>query len=238
MKINQSGRSMVEILGVLAIISVLSIIGVAGYSLAISKHKTNILINDLNIYATIVSQQLSSGKEASLSELKQPTHYPITLESFTLNPSNYFGLRVQNIEKEVCKNIILNKPSAINGIYQNNTLLTKDSNCLDKTTLTFVYTNGLNHDSNFGNNNDYTCTEKCTSGSINPECTSKEKQKDTGATACGMICSICLNDECPIGTFKSCGTGETATYHSQTKYGSNCYSCSTADLCGHSGCSD
>ena len=41
MKINESGRSMIEMLGVLAIIGVLSIGGIAGYAKAMSKYKTN-----------------------------------------------------------------------------------------------------------------------------------------------------------------------------------------------------
>lgn len=39
--INESGRSMVEMLGVLAIIGVLSVGGIAGYSKAMNKYKIN-----------------------------------------------------------------------------------------------------------------------------------------------------------------------------------------------------
>ncbi|MBR1600599.1 MAG: hypothetical protein IJ677_03380 [Alphaproteobacteria bacterium] len=41
MKINESGRSMIEMLGVLAIIGVLSVGGIAGYSKAMGKHRVN-----------------------------------------------------------------------------------------------------------------------------------------------------------------------------------------------------
>lgn len=41
MKINQSGRSMIEMLGVLAIIGVLSVGGIAGYSKALTRWKIN-----------------------------------------------------------------------------------------------------------------------------------------------------------------------------------------------------
>lgn len=41
MKKNQSGRSMVEMLGVLAIIGVLSVGAIAGYSKAMTKYKLN-----------------------------------------------------------------------------------------------------------------------------------------------------------------------------------------------------
>ena len=41
MKKNESGRSMVEMLGVLAIIGVLSVGGIAGYTLAMNKYRVN-----------------------------------------------------------------------------------------------------------------------------------------------------------------------------------------------------
>lgn len=47
MKINQNGRSMVEMLGVLAIIGVLSVGAIAGYSKAMHKYKFNKLRNQV-----------------------------------------------------------------------------------------------------------------------------------------------------------------------------------------------
>lgn len=224
-KLYQSGRTMVEMLGVLAIVGVLSIGGIAGYSLAMTKYKTNNLINELNLRATIVSQQRLMGKEASLSEFTQPTNYPITLQVFTPNPSKYFGLQATNIEKKVCENIVADTPPAISGIYQNSARLTKISNCLDKTNLLFVFSNGLSTNDKLADDDAYACMETCAEGSVNPECTSSEKQKDTGKTACNMICAVCLNDTCPVGTFKSCGPGENALPAGKTEYGTQCYTC-------------
>ena len=48
MKQNQSGRSMIEMLGVLAIIAVLSVGGIAGYSKAMENFKVNKIIQDYN----------------------------------------------------------------------------------------------------------------------------------------------------------------------------------------------
>ena len=45
---NESGRSMVEMLGVLAIIGVLSIVGIAGYRQAMNKLQANELVNSAN----------------------------------------------------------------------------------------------------------------------------------------------------------------------------------------------
>ena len=41
LKINEFGRSMVEMLGVLAIIGVLSVAGIAGYTMAMNKYRAN-----------------------------------------------------------------------------------------------------------------------------------------------------------------------------------------------------
>ncbi len=47
-KLNNDGRSMIEMLGVLAIIGVLSVGGIAGYSKAMTKFKTNKMIDEYN----------------------------------------------------------------------------------------------------------------------------------------------------------------------------------------------
>ena len=51
---NQSGRSMIEMLGVLAIVGVLSVAGIAGYSKAMAKYKTNKLIDQVSTVAANV----------------------------------------------------------------------------------------------------------------------------------------------------------------------------------------
>ena len=62
MKINQTGRSMIEMLGVLAIIGVLSAAGLAGYSKAMAKHKMNRTINQMvqivnNVHTAFANSQ-------------------------------------------------------------------------------------------------------------------------------------------------------------------------------------
>ena len=53
-KKNETGRSMVEMLGVLAIIGVLSIGGIAGYTMSMRKHRANQVADVLNKYAMIL----------------------------------------------------------------------------------------------------------------------------------------------------------------------------------------
>ena len=54
---SQSGRSMVEMLGVLAIIGVLSVGGIAGYSLSMRRHRANGIVDSLSKYALVAYAQ-------------------------------------------------------------------------------------------------------------------------------------------------------------------------------------
>ena len=53
MKKQESGRSMVEMLGVLAIIGVLSIGGIAGYMLSMNRFRANNMIDKAGKFATV-----------------------------------------------------------------------------------------------------------------------------------------------------------------------------------------
>ena len=68
MNINQTGRSMVEMLGVLAIVGVLSIGGIAGYSTAMNKHKNNKIINHTySIISNIHNLKMKKGNVKGLT---------------------------------------------------------------------------------------------------------------------------------------------------------------------------
>ncbi len=67
----QSGRSMIEMLGVLAIVGILSAGGIAGYSMAMENHKTNVLIEKIQITAQRI-QELYNGE------------YPLNISSSTI----------------------------------------------------------------------------------------------------------------------------------------------------------
>ncbi len=63
-KTKESGRSMVEMLGVLAIIGVLSVGGIAGYTTAMNKHRANKILNGASVRAIVVSTQIQRGSAA------------------------------------------------------------------------------------------------------------------------------------------------------------------------------
>ena len=60
MRVNEQGRSMIEMLGVLAIVGVLSVGGIAGYSKAMNKFKTNKAIDQINMLSTNIRTLFSS----------------------------------------------------------------------------------------------------------------------------------------------------------------------------------
>ena len=62
MRVNEQGRSMIEMLGVLAIVGVLSVGGIAGYSKAMNKFKTNKVIDQINMISTNVRTLYSSQR--------------------------------------------------------------------------------------------------------------------------------------------------------------------------------
>ena len=59
---NESGRSMVEMLGVLAIIGVLSIGGIAGYTQAMRRYRANEILNAISMLA-VTAKTRTSGED-------------------------------------------------------------------------------------------------------------------------------------------------------------------------------
>ncbi len=68
----ESGRSMVEMLGVLAIIGVLSVGGIAGYSLSMRRHRANQIVDAIGKYSTLAygkcQQKILNGEVNSVTD--------------------------------------------------------------------------------------------------------------------------------------------------------------------------
>ena len=90
-KTNESGRSMVEMLGVLAIVGVLSVMGIVGYSIAMTTHRANETLSQAVRYATIISaqRQLNGGVGKPTEDRNGP--YTFTL----VNNENNIVMTVQ-----------------------------------------------------------------------------------------------------------------------------------------------
>ncbi len=106
---SQSGRSMIEMLGVLAIIGVLSVGGIAGYSKAMTKYRINKTIEQITLIAGNVRaffapqgnyDGMDSGSEAYFSVVKKAKLVPDEMLADTIITSPLFaGMtgKIQNI---------------------------------------------------------------------------------------------------------------------------------------------
>ena len=102
---SESGRSMVEMLGVLAIIGVLTVVGITGFRHAITKHRANELLNEANKRATVVAGQLSlmGLPTGSLNEFTQNEFAGGTFKTGQVSTQNgTFKIGIDHVPDDVC----------------------------------------------------------------------------------------------------------------------------------------
>lgn len=123
MKTNESGRSMIEMLGVLAIIGVLSIGGIAGYSKAMGKHRVNKTIDQITqivsstrslfyghksyaaLNADLVKKGLLFPDELGTGTGTNPFGGDVTISS-TGSKNKAFSIEYTQIPEEACIDLI------------------------------------------------------------------------------------------------------------------------------------
>ena len=109
---DESGRSMVEMLGVLAIMGVLAIGGITGYRYAMDKYNANEILNEVRKRAVTASQQRILGRTIDLSEWSNTIQgHPVTTADNYNGDTSFFALTVSGIEKSVCDKVIAEKIS-------------------------------------------------------------------------------------------------------------------------------
>ena len=126
----QSGRSMIEMLGVLAIIGVLSVGGIAGYSKAMNKFKTNKVADNVSMLVanikTMYAQQKTYdnlnnanavslgvvpdelGTTAKLTNAFNGDVYISTADSTTKDDKKAFNIVFDGLSKEACITLATN----------------------------------------------------------------------------------------------------------------------------------
>lgn len=79
---SQTGRSMVEMLGVLAIIGVLSIGGIAGYTMSMNRHKANQIV-DMGSKLSVLAQtkEIEPGNDETAWALQDELVQEMELEN-------------------------------------------------------------------------------------------------------------------------------------------------------------
>ena len=152
-KQNETGRSMVEMLGVLAVVGVLSIGGVAGYRYAVDKMNANEIINELKKRAITASQQRVLGQGINLAEygaILGKYAVGIPADGYPNNPSA-FALEVKGIPEGVCNHILRSDWALPVEKKVGGTVVNNDTSCSDGANiLTFAFNNTL-ESGNVGN---------------------------------------------------------------------------------------
>ena len=135
MRVNESGRSMIEMLGVLAIIGVLSVGGIAGYSKAMNKFKTNkiadnvsmIVANVKTLYAQqntytglnngtavsmgVIPDELGTVYNSSNASLTNAFNGPVFIkqsDSTSKDDGKAFIIEFNNLSREACITLATN----------------------------------------------------------------------------------------------------------------------------------
>ena len=158
MKHNETGRSMVEMLGVLAVVGVLSIGGVAGYRYAVDKMNANEIINELKKRAITASQQRVLGQGINLSE------YGAILGKYEVTPANgypqdpaFFGLEIKAVPQKVCQHIVDSEWAMPAEMKISNLIIDQDTECPNEfNDIIFAFNNTLSNDTELGNEGETT----------------------------------------------------------------------------------
>ena len=125
-----SGRSMIEMLGVLAIIGVLSITALVGFTYAMNKHRANETIYDVMLRGTnvpMVDENYASkpaGHEFRFPDLPAGTYYPMTTKK---DAGSSYYVEATGVTYRVCEMILKMNPTDIDQIVVGNTVYQGDS---------------------------------------------------------------------------------------------------------------
>ena len=96
---SQSGRSMVEMLGVLAIIGVLSIGGIAGYTMAMNRFRANEILNYASQVAVMAqTKNAGQGGKADLSDLNLEAD---DAQGVTIEANRFGHVKLTNVPENV-----------------------------------------------------------------------------------------------------------------------------------------
>jgi prepilin-type N-terminal cleavage/methylation domain-containing protein len=158
---SQSGRSMIEMLGVLAIVGILSAGGIAGYSMAMAQYKTNLLIERVQLivtrartiykngnYTGISNQNLIDSGKLSAKDLENPFGGNLTVRK-TGGGSYLENLSIEtdtNVPKATCIDILTMEWNDIRNIIawgaigdKPTTISDAKSRCLEPSKVTWHF---------------------------------------------------------------------------------------------------
>lgn len=186
-KINQTGRSMLEILAVLLIMGMLSIAALLGFKYAMDNLKANEILNNVRLAAAVVLQHeeilVESDGSIDISEFQKTILYDMSAEQ--VGEEYAFAINVFEVQKGVCNAVIHRADDQYLILLDGE----ETTDCQDKNKMQFIF------------NMDETCPSNCP-----PErCCNKNKCCGEGQTCINGRCvdeNLCDNWD----TQQICGT--------------------------------
>lgn len=189
---NESGRSMVEMLGVLAVIGVLSVAGITGFKNAMDKNKANTIINEAQKRATLVVPQiqLQNNANPTLNEFSNNNlgYAEFDTKVYTKAdnlPDGQFGIKVSGVGKEICQNILntLEDNTVIRRLSITDAPTTALTTCGETNTFLMVYNNDMTTKPVAGEYTFDTCPESFYPCATTTSCVASEND-------CPSICAL------------------------------------------------
>ena len=101
----QTGRSMIEMLGVLAIIGILSIVGIAMYRRAVNHHHANTILDDVNRFAFVITEHggYPEGEDIPKGDFKESGIYQLKGHQAY---GGQYSITALNVPKGICEILI------------------------------------------------------------------------------------------------------------------------------------
>ena len=186
----ETGRSMVEMLGVLAVIGVLSVGGIAAYKNAMNKHEANSIRNEVNRRVVVWASDNAFGRgyssfnENALGYQWQAPEYE--------DKDDFIQFGVSGIEAEICEKV---KSNDWKMVYVN-------ENC-----TTFAFKNDLTR-----SEIQPTCGPCGVANPITGACNDDDSKCGTGETCYNGYCSTCEDGEFKSKSGKCVSCNDLAVY--------------------------
>ena len=105
----QSGRSMIEILGVLAVVGLLSIGGLTAYRLGMRRYWASKILNDVKQYHVVIegmNTPFNLRGEINDNDFTPETDYEFLAESAVTGETDYYRITTYGISKPLCETMV------------------------------------------------------------------------------------------------------------------------------------
>lgn len=233
--LKESGRSMVEILGVLAIVGILSIGAVAGFNYGIFKYHLNSILHDLNVLSVAAISD-SFMERNIIGTAKSPEDFAVKTEfnaDYTVvkKGGREFIIEVYPVTQKLCETL-LDKPP----FFVVSATVQSEGGCSDKTKMAFLMNTDLTDENTNPDDLDYCDASKPCAGCqecSNGVCQDSDEKCEGG---------VCQNGSCSCfdgyikadnGACKSCTSSTFKASPEECRKCSNrlptagnqCYSC-------------